>query len=132
MEPVAIIQTALLCDQSRGQTRAHTQQRTVTGTVVLSGHSLTRGQMVAAGWEQLVTAVQLAAVTMTGSWVMCRIHVKFRWESYAQHDNSSQGLLLAEINDVQGVAALIGCGEVSIPAQQDVGRLLLDGILLGL
>ena len=60
------------------------QQRTVTETVLLSGHSLTRGQMVAAGWEQLVTAVQLAAVTITGSWVMCRIHVKLRCDSCTQ------------------------------------------------
>ena len=58
-------------------------QRTVTETVVLSGHSFTSGQMVVAGWEQLVMAVQLAAVTMTGFWAMCRIHVKFRCDSCA-------------------------------------------------
>ena len=45
---------------------------------MLSGHSLTRGQMGVTGWEQLVTAVQLAALTMVGGWVMYRIHVKFR------------------------------------------------------
>lgn len=46
---------------------------------------MTRGQMVAAFWEQLVTAVQLAALTMTGSWLMCRIHVKLRSDSCAEH-----------------------------------------------
>ena len=57
---------------------------------MLSGHSLTRGQMVVTGWEQLVMAVQLAAVTMTGAWVTCRIHVKFRSDSCERRHETSQ------------------------------------------
>jgi len=81
-------------------------RRTVTETVLLSGHSLTRGQMVAAGWEQLVTAVQLAAVTMTGSWVMCRIQVKFRCDSCARHRKWPVRACCQHKNPNEGSAAL--------------------------
>ena len=53
----------------------------MTSTVELSGHVLTKGQMVATCWSQLVMLLQFWADTTTGDWETCRIHVKERCDS---------------------------------------------------
>lgn len=57
----------------------------MTETVELSGHDLTKGQMVAICWSQLVMAEQFLAVTTVGVWPTWRIHVKGRDVSCKAH-----------------------------------------------
>ena len=64
----------------------------MTETVELSGHFLTKGQMVATCWSQLVMAVQFAAVTSTGACSTWRIQVKGRDASCTHAPNISKSV----------------------------------------
>lgn len=65
----------------------------MTETVELSGQLLTKGQMVAICWSQLVMELQFLADTTVGVWLTWRIHVKGRDASCSPTHHASHFVL---------------------------------------